>query len=129
MEYNYEELIYKYSHNHSDITDEELNFVARETKERLISGKSIDLQAFYILMDGSNTCDCSYKYGDVFEFFSHGYVGRELIANIDGKNYLANVSYHDDYGIEDGESLEFIEVERKQVLVEQWVEVEKNDSI
>ena len=129
MEYNYEELLNKYNYKYCDATDEELDFIARETKERLISGKPIDLQAFYILMNETRVCDCSYSYGSVFDFFSHGYVGRELIANIDGKNYLANVSYHDDYGIEEYEPLEFIEVEKKQVLVEQWVEVKKNDNV
>lgn len=125
MGYDYEELLNKYNHNYSDVNDEELDFLARETKAKLISGESIDLTAFYILMEEFNDGDYSYKYGDVTEIFSHGWVGRELIAHIDGKNYLATVSWHDDYGIEDCDLLDFIEVEKKQVLVEQWVEVEK----
>lgn len=125
MGYDYEELLDKYSHNYRDVNDEELDFLARETKKKLISGAPIDLQAFYILMDETNVCDCSYEYGGVTDFYSHGYVCRELIAHIDGKNYLSYVSWHDDYGIEEYESLDFAEVEKKQVLVEQWVEVEK----
>ena len=124
MGYNYEELMDKYRRNYNDLTAEEIDFLCKESRTRLIAGMPISVNGFYLAIENDYG---SYNYGDATDFYSHGWVGRELIVNIDGKNYLAYVSWHDDYGIDEDDSLQFVEVEKKQVLVERWVEVENEN--
>lgn len=124
MGYDYEELMDKYGRSYNDLTAEEIDFIIKESKARLIAGMPISVNAFYLATE----CDyTSYEYGDVTDIWSHGWLVRELIVHIDGKDYFTLVAWHDDYGIDEDDELEFKEAVRKQVLVERWVEVENEN--
>lgn len=124
MGYDYEELMDKYKHRSNELTAEEIDFIIKESKARLIAGMPISVDAFYLAIEDDYT---SYEYGDVTDIWSHGWMIRELIAHIDGKNYYTLVAWNDDYGIDEDDQLEFKEAIRKQVLVERWVEVENEN--
>ena len=124
MGYDYEELMEKYRRNYKDLTAEEIDFLIKESKARLIAGMPISVNGFYLAIEEDYT---SYEYGDVTDILSHGWLVRELVAHIDGKDYYTLVAWNDDYGIDDDDKLEFSEAVRKQVLVERWVEV-KNEN-
>ena len=119
MGYDYEELMSKYRHRSNELTAEEIDFLVKESKERLIAGMPISVDAFYLGMENYN----SYEYGDVTDIWSHGWVVRELIVHINGKHYYTLVVWHDDYGIDEDDQLEFKEAVLTQVLVDRWVEV------
>ena len=119
MGYDYEELMNKYRHRSNELTAEEIDFLVKESKERLIAGMPISVDAFYLGMENYN----SYEYGDVTDIWSHGWVVRELIVHINGKHYYTLVVWHDDYGIDEDDQLEFKEAVLTQVLVDRWVEV------
>ena len=119
MGYDYEELMNKYRHRSNELTAEEIDFLVKESKERLIAGMPISVDAFYLGMENYN----SYEYGDVTDIWSHGWVVRELIVHINGKHYYTLVAWHDDYGIDEDDQLEFKEAVLTQVLVDRWVEV------
>lgn len=123
MGYDYEELMNKYRHRSNELTAEEIDFLVKESKERLIAGMPISVDAFYLGMENYN----SYEYGDVTDIWSHGWVVRELIVHINGKHYYTLVAWHDDYGIDEDDQLEFKEAVLTQVLVDRWVEV-KNEN-
>lgn len=124
MGYDYEELMDKYKHRSNELTAEEIDFIIKESKARLIAGMPISVDAFYLAIEDDYT---SYEYGDVTDIWSHGWLVRELVAHIDGKNYYTLVAWNDDYGIDEDDQLEFKEAIRKQVLVERWVEVENEN--
>lgn len=124
MGYDYEELMDKYKHRSNELTAEEIDFIIKESKARLIAGMPISVDAFYLAIEDDYT---SYEYGDVTDIWSHGWLVRELVAHIDGKNYYTLVAWNDDYGIDEDDQLEFKEAVRKQVLVERWVEVENEN--
>lgn len=124
MGYDYEELMDKYKHRSNELTAEEIDFIIKESKARLIAGMPISVDAFYLAIEDDYT---SYEYGDVTDILSHGWLVRELVAHIDGKNYYTLVAWNDDYGIDEDDQLEFKEAIRKQVLVERWVEVENEN--
>lgn len=124
MGYDYEELMDKYKHRSNELTAEEIDFIIKESKARLIAGMPISVDAFYLAIEDDYT---SYEYGDVTDIWSHGWLVRELVAHIDDKNYYTLVAWNDDYGIDEDDQLEFKEAIRKQVLVERWVEVENEN--
>lgn len=124
MGYDYEELMDKYKHRSNELTAEEIDFIIKESKARLIAGMPISVDAFYLAIEDDDT---SYEYGDVTDIWSHGWLVRELVAHIDGKDYYTLVAWNDDYGIDEDDQLEFKEAIRKQVLVERWVEVENEN--
>lgn len=124
MGYDYEELMDKYKHRSNELTAEEIDFIIKESKARLIAGMPISVDAFYLAIEDDYT---SYEYGDVTDIWSHGWLVRELVAHIDGKNYYTLVAWNDDYGIDEDDQLEFKEAIRKQVLVERWAEVENEN--
>lgn len=119
MGYDYEELMNKYRHRSNELTAEEIDFLVKESKERLIAGMPISVDAFYLGMEDYD----NYEYGDVTDIWSHGWVVRELIVHLNGKHYYTLVAWHDDYGIDEDEPLEFKEAVLTQVLVDRWVEV------
>lgn len=123
MGYNYEELMDKYGRNYNNLTAEEIDFLIKESKARLIAGMPISVNGFYLAIEDYT----SYEYGDVTDILSHGWLVRELIVHIDGKDYYTLVTWNDDYGIDEDDELEFKGAVRKQVLVERWVEVENED--
>ena len=123
MGYDYEELMSKYRHRSNELTAEEIDFLVKESKERLIAGMPISVDAFYLGMENYD----NYEYGDVTDVWSHGWVVRELIVHLDGKHYYTLVAWHDDYGIDEDDQLEFKEAVLTQVLVDRWVEV-KNEN-
>lgn len=123
MGYNYEELMDKYGRNYNNLTAEEIDFLIKESKARLIAGMPISVNGFYLAIEDYT----SYEYGDVIDILSHGWLARELIVHIDGKDYYTLVAWNDDYGIDEDDELEFKEAVRKQVLVERWVEVENEN--
>lgn len=123
MGYNYEELMDKYGRNYNNLTAEEIDFLIKESKARLIAGMPISVNGFYLAIEDYT----SYEYGDVIDILSHGWLVRELIVHIDGKDYYTLVAWNDDYGIDEDDELEFKEAVRKQVLVERWVEVENEN--
>ena len=123
MGYDYEELMSKYRHRSNELTAEEIDFLVKESKERLIAGMPISVDAFYLGMENYD----NYEYGDVTDIWSHGWVVRELIVHLDGKHYYTLVAWHDDYGIDEDDQLEFKEAVLTQVLVDRWVEV-KNEN-
>lgn len=123
MGYNYEELMDKYGRNYNNLTAEEIDFLIKESKARLIAGMPISVNGFYLAIEDYT----SYEYGDVIDILSHGWLVRELIVHIDGKDYYTLVAWNDDYDIDEDDELEFKEAVRKQVLVERWVEVENEN--
>lgn len=123
MGYDYEELMSKYRYRSNELTAEEIDFLVKESKERLIAGMPISVDAFYLGMENYD----NYEYGDVTDIWSHGWVVRELIVHLDGKHYYTLVAWHDDYGIDEDDQLEFKEAVLTQVLVDRWVEV-KNEN-
>lgn len=120
MGYDYEELMSKYRHRSNELTAEEIDFIIKESKARLIAGMPISVDAFYLAIEDDYN---SYEYGDVTDVWSHGWVVRELIVHLDGKHYYTLVAWHDDYGIDEDDQLEFKEAVLTKVLVDRWVEV------
>lgn len=125
MGYNYEELMGKYRRSHSGLAVGEIDFLIKESKARLIAGIPISVNGFYLATENDHT---SYEYGDVTDIWSHGWLIRELIVHIDGKNYCAPVAWHNECGIDDSDTLVFEEVEEKEVTVKRWVGVKKNEN-
>lgn len=93
--------------------------VRQTIEQKIINGETITYEEFADFMEGT----WDYELGDVTDFLRHGWLIRELLLEINGKHYMTLCTWSDDYGFDTDDTYEFAEVEKREVLVEKWVEV------
>lgn len=103
-----------------DYAPEEYEFLENTLIEKMISGKSLSGEEFDILTEME-----PYEHGDTRP--ECGYVWQEIIIEYNDKFYLTEVETHDSWGWNLDDTFQFVEVEKKAVVVEKWVPVKKEE--
>ena len=117
---NYDELIERLK-NKEKITEEEWEYIYNHLNEKLKNQEEIsEWEIRNIIYYGDFHVETVYG-----EPIKHGWFDATLIFSIDGETcYSFCGYYHDDYGFEDIYSQVCPRVEKRKVVIEQWVEVD-----
>lgn len=121
---DYDEILDRFINN-EEIDDEEWKFLCSKIEDKIKNGEYLETFENKILIEGEYV-----RWSEetlVITTGRHGWI-KELLPVLIGDNYYGlYVWYHDDYGI-DYESLGrqvLPKIEKRQVIVEKWVEVEE----
>lgn len=121
MGMNLDELVKKW-HSNSEINDEEYNFLEVELTKKMVNGETMSGEEFNIITE-----ILPYECGD--SNLSCDETWQEIIIEHEGKFYLTEVETVPTWGWNFDDTFQFVEVEKKLVLVvtEKWVPVEKEE--
>lgn len=121
---DYDEILDRFINN-EEIDDEEWKFLCSKIEDKIKNGEYLETFENRILIEGEYV-----RWSEetlVITTGRHGWI-EELLPIVIGDNYYGlYVWYHDDYGF-DYESLGrqvLPKIEKRQVIVEKWVEVKE----